>query len=182
MCGIIGYTGPSQVLDILVEGLATLEYRGYDSAGVATINGGKVQIRRAEGKLVNLDTRLQEQPLQGTSGIGHTRWATHGRPSETNAHPHYAKGIVVVHNGIIENHLPLKDRLRDVIKPAIAYVACLPASVRAVETRYRLESGPQMVRMWVDRESFRPAFDPGVEPLAPSDAGERWRAFRSRFH
>nr|NIS39772.1 glutamine--fructose-6-phosphate transaminase (isomerizing) [Desulfuromonadales bacterium] len=112
MCGIVGYIGPQDAVPILMDGLRRLEYRGYDSAGIATIDGGKVDIRRAEGKLVNLDKRLGEQPLKGTSGIGHTRWATHGRPSETNAHPHYAKGIVVVHNGIIENYLPLKERLR----------------------------------------------------------------------
>ncbi|HKL48517.1 MAG TPA: glutamine--fructose-6-phosphate transaminase (isomerizing) [Desulfuromonadales bacterium] len=113
MCGIVGYVGSQDAVPILIDGLRRLEYRGYDSAGIATIDGGKVDIRRAEGKLVNLDVRLKEQPLQGKSGIGHTRWATHGRPSETNAHPHQAGGIVVVHNGIIENYLSLKERLRD---------------------------------------------------------------------
>lgn len=112
MCGIVGYIGNQQAAPIILDGLRRLEYRGYDSAGIATLNGGKIDIRRAEGKLSNLEARLIENPLSGTRGIGHTRWATHGRPSENNAHPHYAGGVVVVHNGIIENYLVLKDRLR----------------------------------------------------------------------
>ncbi len=112
MCGIVGYIGPKEATPILLDGLRRLEYRGYDSAGVATLDGGKVQIRRAQGKLSNLELVLRERPVQGERGIGHTRWATHGRPSEINAHPHQAGGIVVVHNGIIENYLVLKERLR----------------------------------------------------------------------
>ncbi len=111
MCGIVGYIGPQQATPIVLDGLRRLEYRGYDSAGIATIHDGKIAIRRAEGKLLKLEAVLQEKPLPGQPGIGHTRWATHGRPSETNAHPHYAGGIVVVHNGIIENYLALKERL-----------------------------------------------------------------------
>ena len=112
MCGIVGYIGFQEATPIILDGLRRLEYRGYDSAGIATLDGGTIEIRRARGKLVNLEKILQERPLTGACGIGHTRWATHGRPSEINAHPHYAGGIVVVHNGIIENYLPLKERLR----------------------------------------------------------------------
>ncbi|MGE4578259.1 MAG: glutamine--fructose-6-phosphate transaminase (isomerizing) [Desulfuromonadales bacterium] len=112
MCGIVGYIGFQEATPIILDGLRRLEYRGYDSAGIATLDGGTIEIRRARGKLVNLEKILQERPLTGSCGIGHTRWATHGRPSEINAHPHYAGGIVVVHNGIIENYLPLKERLR----------------------------------------------------------------------
>ncbi|MDT8440078.1 MAG: glutamine--fructose-6-phosphate transaminase (isomerizing) [Desulfuromonadales bacterium] len=111
MCGIVGYIGPNQATPIILDGLRRLEYRGYDSAGIATLDQGRVTIRRAEGKLVRLETLLHEQPLIGTVGIGHTRWATHGRPSEINAHPHLAGDVVVVHNGIIENYLELKEKL-----------------------------------------------------------------------
>ena len=113
MCGIVGYVGGQSATPIIVEGLRKLEYRGYDSAGVAVIHGGQTQIRRAVGKLKNLDKLLLEQPLTGSIGIGHTRWATHGRPSEQNAHPHETDGITVVHNGIIENYLQLKQRLQE---------------------------------------------------------------------
>ena len=112
MCGIVGYCGGREATPVILDGLRRLEYRGYDSAGVATILGGEAGIRRSEGKLVNLERLLSEQPLAGTIGIGHTRWATHGRPSETNAHPHKAGPIVVVHNGIIENYLELKGQLQ----------------------------------------------------------------------
>ncbi len=112
MCGIVGYIGQQQASPIIIEGLRRLEYRGYDSAGICTLNGGAPEIRRAEGKLINLENILREHPAAGTRGIGHTRWATHGKPSEINAHPHRAGGIVVVHNGIIENYLKLKNRLQ----------------------------------------------------------------------
>ncbi|MGK9198962.1 MULTISPECIES: glutamine--fructose-6-phosphate transaminase (isomerizing) [Sinorhizobium] len=111
MCGIVGIVGNQPVSERLVEALKRLEYRGYDSAGVATIDGGKLQRRRAEGKLVNLESRLREEPLAGTIGIAHTRWATHGAPTERNAHPHFTEGVAVVHNGIIENFAELKDEL-----------------------------------------------------------------------
>jgi len=113
MCGIVGYLGSQQATPIILDGLRRLEYRGYDSAGIATLDQGQVTIRRAEGKLARLESLLANQPLSGTVGIGHTRWATHGRPSEINAHPHVAGGIVVVHNGIIENYLELKRKLLD---------------------------------------------------------------------
>jgi glucosamine--fructose-6-phosphate aminotransferase (isomerizing) len=112
MCGIVGYSGSRDATPVILDGLKKLEYRGYDSAGVATIGACGVGIRRSEGKLVNLEQLLRVQPLEGRIGIGHTRWATHGRPSETNAHPHKAGPIVVVHNGIIENYLALKKDLQ----------------------------------------------------------------------
>jgi glucosamine--fructose-6-phosphate aminotransferase (isomerizing) len=111
MCGIIGYTGSEPAVPILIEGLKKLEYRGYDSSGVAVLQGGKLAIRRAVGKLQNLEAVLRGETLAGTTGIGHVRWATHGRPSEENAHPHRAGSVVVVHNGIIENYIALKKEL-----------------------------------------------------------------------
>src|SRR5579883_3326300 len=111
MCGIIGYVGPSDAVPILLGGLARLEYRGYDSAGVATINGTGMEIRRAVGKLENLRRALDGAPVKGSIGIGHTRWATHGRPSESNAHPHKAGPVAVIHNGIIENYVALREVL-----------------------------------------------------------------------
>lgn len=111
MCGIVGYIGSENSAEILLEGLKKLEYRGYDSAGLAVYNGKTLEIRRAEGKLGNLSGLLDKSPLPGKIGIGHTRWATHGKPSEVNAHPHKAGSVVVVHNGIIENYLLLKEEL-----------------------------------------------------------------------
>jgi glucosamine--fructose-6-phosphate aminotransferase (isomerizing) len=111
MCGIIGILGREPVAEQMLDALRRLEYRGYDSAGVATLEGGHLTRRRAEGKLKNLQQRLAREPLAGTSGIGHTRWATHGRPNETNAHPHAADRVAVVHNGIIENFRELREEL-----------------------------------------------------------------------
>ncbi len=111
MCGIIGIIGKAEAAPLLVEGLRRLEYRGYDSAGVATLNGKGIQRRRAEGKLNNLQARLDAEPLSGTTGIGHTRWATHGVPNETNAHPHATERVALVHNGIIENFQELRREL-----------------------------------------------------------------------
>src|ERR687889_840486 len=117
MCGIVGYVGKKRVVPVIIEGLKKLEYRGYDSAGIAVAGngtGGELHVRRAEGKLRNLEEVIRLKPLDGTYGIGHTRWATHGRPTEENAHPHRdcTGRVVVVHNGIIENYIQLKDRLR----------------------------------------------------------------------
>ncbi len=115
MCGIVGYVGNKQVVPLIIDGLRKLEYRGYDSAGIAVVNDDHdLEIRRAEGKLRNLEETIRLSPLDGTYGIGHTRWATHGRPTEENAHPHRdcTGRVVVVHNGIIENYLQLKERLR----------------------------------------------------------------------
>jgi len=111
MCGIVGILGQEAVAPQIVEALKRLEYRGYDSAGVATLNHGMIGRRRAEGKLKNLEKRLKDEPLEGLSGIGHTRWATHGKPTEMNAHPHVSEHVVVVHNGIIENFRELRDEL-----------------------------------------------------------------------
>src|SRR2546430_3607902 len=114
MCGIVGYVGDKQVVGVILDGLRKLEYRGYDSAGIAVVDEqGALTIRRAEGKLRNLEEAIRLKPLDGTYGIGHTRWATHGRPTEENAHPHRdcTGKVVVVHNGIIENFLPLKHQL-----------------------------------------------------------------------
>src|SRR6202167_238348 len=115
MCGIVGYVGNSkEVVSIIIEGLRRLEYRGYDSAGIAVGgNGDGLQVRRAEGKVRNLEEVIRLNPLDGTYGIGHTRWATHGRPTEENAHPHRdcTGKIVVVHNGIVENYVTLKRKL-----------------------------------------------------------------------
>ncbi len=114
MCGIVGYVGPREASDIIFEGLANLEYRGYDSAGIAIQNNGKIERRRAAGKLSNLRVVLRDNPLEGHRGIGHTRWATHGKVNETNAHPHRdcTGDIVVIHNGIVENYIALQDMLK----------------------------------------------------------------------
>lgn len=111
MCGIVGIIGKQDSAPQLLEGLKRLEYRGYDSAGIATLHNGAIDRRRAKGKIVNLEERLQQFPLKGTVGIGHTRWATHGLPNETNAHPHATDKVAVVHNGIIENYTELKEEL-----------------------------------------------------------------------
>lgn len=113
MCGIVGYVGPSQAPAILMDGLKRLEYRGYDSAGIAVHDGEKINMLKAKGKLINLAQKLEENPLSGCLGIGHTRWATHGAPSDINSHPQISSDrlIAVVHNGIIENYLDIKEEL-----------------------------------------------------------------------
>src|SRR5437868_15352950 len=114
MCGIIGYIGSKDVVPVLIEGLRRLEYRGYDSAGVAVVRDGAIDLRRSAGKLSNLEQVIRIDPIDGDYGVGHTRWATHGRPTEENAHPHRdcTGKVVVVHNGIIENYLDLKLELQ----------------------------------------------------------------------
>jgi glutamine---fructose-6-phosphate transaminase (isomerizing) len=113
MCGIVGYVGDKEVVPLLLDGLKRLEYRGYDSAGVAVVANGSIDTRKAEGKLERLVAKLEEEPLAGSHGLGHTRWATHGPPSERNAHPMLdSRGrLALIHNGIIENFVPLKKRL-----------------------------------------------------------------------
>ena len=115
MCGIVGYVGSRSATDLIVDGLRRLEYRGYDSAGVAVIDGHRIEVRRSVGKIARLEALLRKEPARGTVGLGHTRWATHGRPCEANAHPHAdcTGSVVVVHNGILENYLSLKERLRE---------------------------------------------------------------------
>ena len=116
MCGIVGYLGPKPAYPILIDGLTRLEYRGYDSAGIATLEGdGELRVEKKEGKVANLESHVVENIPVGTVGIGHTRWATHGPPSDRNAHPHMGgKGkIAVIHNGIIENYEALKELLSD---------------------------------------------------------------------
>src|SRR5262245_15817380 len=114
MCGIIGYIGSKPVVPVLIDGLRRMEYRGYDSAGVALVSPEGIALRRSAGKLSNLENTIRNQPVDGLYGVGHTRWATHGRPTEENAHPHRdcTGKIVVVHNGIIENYLELKEELK----------------------------------------------------------------------
>jgi glucosamine--fructose-6-phosphate aminotransferase (isomerizing) len=117
MCGIVGYVGHREATSIVISGLKRLEYRGYDSAGVAAIENGsnhpaRLKIKRCEGKIENLVKSIEKDPISGSSAIGHTRWATHGRPSERNAHPHRFKDVVIVHNGIIENYADLKAQLQ----------------------------------------------------------------------
>src|ERR1700731_3019600 len=113
MCGIVGILGREPVAGALVDALKRGECRRYDSAGVATLEGGELVRRRAEGKLRNLEARLAKEPLEGKIGIGHTRWATHGRPTENNAHPHATDRLAVVHNGIIENFRELREELEN---------------------------------------------------------------------
>ena len=112
MCGIVGYCGPENPVDVIIQGLKTLEYRGYDSAGVAVLNKGTFERVRAEGKLINLENKLSNKSFDGQIGVGHTRWATHGPPIEKNAHPHSAGGACIVHNGILENYAELKDVMK----------------------------------------------------------------------
>src|SRR5260370_28106913 len=113
MCGIVGYIGDKDAVGLIVDGLKRLEYRGYDSAGIAVLGAAGLEVRRAAGRVKVLEGLLRERPVQGRIGSGHTRWATHGRPTDDNAHPHTdgSGTLVVVHNGIIENYLPIKERL-----------------------------------------------------------------------
>src|ERR1700730_5351311 len=111
MCGIVGIAGGEDAAPLILEALRRLEYRGYDSAGIATLAGGHIDRRRASGKLCNLTALLDREGLEGTIGIGHTRWATHGAPTECNAHPHGTSRVAIVHNGIIENHAELRTAL-----------------------------------------------------------------------
>mgnify|MGYP000256459712 FL=1 len=138
MCGIIGIVGNNPATPRLLDALKRLEYRGYDSAGIATLVNGGIERRRAEGKLINLDKRLQEKPLAGTTGIGHTRWATHGVPNEQNAHPHATDRVAVVHNGIIENY---QDLRKDVAKAGRTLASETDTEVIAHLVTMELEAG-----------------------------------------
>jgi glucosamine--fructose-6-phosphate aminotransferase (isomerizing) len=160
MCGIIGYVGTRDVVPVLIGGLKKLEYRGYDSAGIAVVNGEGVDVVRAEGKLSNLEAKLQDHELHGTFGMGHTRWATHGKPNENNAHPHRdcSGNVIVIHNGIIENFLPLKKDLtgkghefktetdtevvahliEEIMKGGVAFVEAVRKTLKQLEGHYAL--------------------------------------------
>jgi glucosamine--fructose-6-phosphate aminotransferase (isomerizing) len=142
MCGIVGVLGNHEVAPILVEALKRLEYRGYDSAGIATVNDGILDRRRAVGKLVNLSDLLVHEPLRGKSGIGHTRWATHGAPSVTNAHPHQAGPVAVVHNGIVENFRELRAELTE---KGISFVTETDTETIALMAQSHMQSGLQPV-------------------------------------
>src|SRR5260370_12474885 len=133
MCGMVGYVGPRAATPILVDGLRKLEYRGYDSAGLAVHDGKAIEIVRTVGKLAHLDEALTKHPLSGSTGIGHTRWATHGRPSEHTAHPQSAGDVAVVHNGIIENHVALRQALE------------------ADGVRFSADTDTEIVAHWTDR-------------------------------
>ena len=192
MCGIVGYIGAKQVVPVLVDGLRKLEYRGYDSAGVAVVRADGIEVRRSAGKLSRLDDVLKTTPLAGDYGIGHTRWATHGRPTEENAHPHRDDSgrIVVVHNGIIENYLELKHELiarrpqvpvRDRHRDRRA-----PGRARAEERR-RLARGrdaedagarPRPVRAGADvRRTIRRRSSPSATARRSSSASATARSF-----
>ncbi|HEY8964447.1 MAG TPA: glutamine--fructose-6-phosphate transaminase (isomerizing) [Alphaproteobacteria bacterium] len=147
MCGIVGILGDKPVAPILVEGLKRLEYRGYDSAGIATLINGHIDRRRAEGKLVNLAQLLGKEPLEGTVGIGHTRWATHGAPTTRNAHPHATDKVAVVHNGIIENYRELKEELE------------------AHQVRFETDTDTEVVAQLITHY-----INQGMDPKAASDA------------
>jgi glucosamine--fructose-6-phosphate aminotransferase (isomerizing) len=146
MCGIVGYVGPKDCAPILVEGLRRLEYRGYDSAGLALHTGADrgIEIARAVGKLSNLETALKKNPLSGTTGIGHTRWATHGRPSEANAHPHVAGRVAVVHNGIIENHVALRRELEGL---GVRFASDTDTEIIAHLVDHELQTGATALRL-----------------------------------
>src|SRR5215217_5346219 len=152
MCGIVGILGTEPVAGQLVDALKRLEYRGYDSAGVATLEGGVLTRQRAEGKLKNLQSRLEREPLRGTIGIGHTRWATHGRPNEVNAHPHATERVAVVHNGIIENFAELR------------------AELETKGAEFRTETDTEVVAPRDRRDEAGPAADRGRQGSAAASA------------
>ena len=143
MCGIIGVLGNHEAAPLLVEALKRLEYRGYDSAGIATVQNGRLDRRRAVGKLVNLSDLLVHEPLAGKAGIGHTRWATHGAPSVTNAHPHQAGPVAVVHNGIIENFRDLRAELR---QHGLEFVTQTDTETVALLTQHHMAQAPSRRR------------------------------------
>src|SRR6476659_8725712 len=157
MCGIVGYVGNKQVVPLIIDGLRKLEYRGYDSAGIAVVDGDHhLELRRAEGKLRNLEECIRLNPLDGNYGIGHTRWATHGRPTEENAHPHRDQSgkVVVVHNGIIENYLTLKLSVRKTVKELKGIFALSIISVDEPDMIISVREGPPVVIGLGDGEFF----------------------------
>src|SRR3990172_5774104 len=151
MCGIVAYVGSREAAPILLDGLKRLEYRGYDSAGIAVLSGDHFEIRRDVGKLNNLISKVSASPVHGTVGIGHTRWATHGEPSERNAHPHTSASgeVVVVHNGIVENFIPLKEELQ---AEGVTFTSDMPALLEHTRQMAFLDPGQMVV---VTRDGFR---------------------------
>src|SRR2546429_4782524 len=166
MCGIVGILGREPVAEEMVEALKRLEYRGYDSAGVATLEHGALTRRRAEGKLRNLETRLQSEPLQGLIGIGHTRWATHGKPTENNAHPHATERLAVVHNGIIENFRELRQELE---KTGATFGSDTDTEVVAHLVTQEMKNG----RLPADAVAASPPRPAGASPPSPLFAGDK---------
>ncbi|HRF94933.1 MAG TPA: class II glutamine amidotransferase, partial [Aggregatilineales bacterium] len=155
MCGIVGYIGSKNATPIVLDGLGRLEYRGYDSAGIAVLRDGKFDIRRDVGKLANLRAKVNANPLSGTIGIGHTRWATHGVPAERNAHPHISMNgdFVVVHNGIVENYLELREEM---MSEGVTFTSDTDTEVIVQLIERYAHSGmkatfPEMVRLAVKR-------------------------------
>ena len=164
MCGIVGYVGPKDVVSVILEGLRRLEYRGYDSAGIAVGSAGHgLELRRAPGKLRNLEEVIRLKPLDGTYGIGHTRWATHGAPTEANAHPQIAGRVCVVHNGIIENFAELK---RELIAAGRTFESETDTEVIAHLIDAELNAGLRPV------EALKAALDDGVAQLGVEFAGD----------
>ena len=157
MCGIVGVLGTHEVAPTLVEALKRLEYRGYDSAGIATINNGTLDRRRAVGKLVNLSDRLVHEPLAGKSGIGHTRWATHGAPNENNAHPHLTGNVAVVHNGIIENFRELRAEMA---AQGVEFTTDTDTETVALLTQHFISKGATPAEAVNQRNSLRCANTP----------------------
>ena len=144
MCGIVGYIGGREAADFLMDGLTKLEYRGYDSAGIAVYHDGAIAVRKKKGRLVNLAEEVKAHPVVGTVGIGHTRWATHGGPSDLNAHPHTdeAGNFAIVHNGIIENYMELKEELLEKVS---AYI----------ETRHPIGAAVTVTSNWLSTGTAR---------------------------
>ena len=149
MCGIIGIVGSAEAAPLLVDGLRRLAYRGYDSAGIATLSGGAVERRRSEGKIEKLAALVEGDTPAGTTGIGHTRWATHGAPSTANAHPHTDGRVVVVHNGIIENHQELREELSGAgLDSAVIWVLAANPSRYFYEAMGGRREGERVERLW----------------------------------
>ena len=192
MCGIIGYIGSKPVVPVLLDGLRRMEYRGYDSAGVALVGADGITLRRSAGKLSNLETTIRNEPLDGLYGIGHTRWATHGRPTEENAHPHRdcTGRIVVVHNGIIENYLALKRELQEQgheFKTETDTEIVAHLVEREITARWTGERGPARAALLErhlrprPRLGGRPGEDRG-RPERPSDRRRAWARTNSSSH
>ena len=179
MCGIVGILGRSAVAGQVVDALKRLEYRGYDSAGVATLENGRLERRRAEGKLRNLELKLSQSPLSGAIGIGHTRWATHGKPNEVNAHPHATEKLAVVHNGIIENFRELKADLQG---KGVVFETETDTEVVAQLVTFEMRQGAPRRRRSPRRcrACAAPSRSPSCSPARRTSSSARGMARRSR--